>query len=271
MAALDLLATWGVANAGAAVVRDGSLAETYGDTGRRFRIASVAKLLVAYTMLVAVEEGTLALDDPVGPPGSTVRHLLAHASGYGFESDAGVLAAPATRRIYSNRGIEEAAQALAAAASMPFDTYQREAVLDPLGMSATELRGSPAHAMWSTVDDLVRFVGELRRPRLLAPGTVDAMRVVQFPGLTGVLPGVARYEPLDWGLGVERNFAKPGHWAGALLSAESYGHFGGAGTFLWVDPTIDLACVCLTDREFGPWAMDAWPPLGDALVSDAMR
>ena len=81
----------------------------------------------------------------------------------------------------------------------------------------------------------------------------------------------SRYEPLDWGLGVERNFAKPGHWAGALLSAESYGHFGGAGTFLWVDPTIDLACVCLTDREFGPWAMDAWPPLGDALVSDAMR
>ena len=271
MAALNLLATWDVPNVSAAVLRDGSLTESYGDMRHPFRIASVAKLLVSYAMLVAVEEGTIGLDEPAGPPGSTVRHVLAHASGYGFESDAGVLAPPATRRIYSNRGIETAAAALADAAGLPFDEYQREAVLEPLGMNATELRGSPAHGVWSTVDDLVRFVGELRRPRLLAPETVDAMRVVQFPGLAGVLPGVGRYDPLDWGLGVERNFAKPGHWAGSRLSADTYGHFGGAGTFLWIDPTNDLACVCLTDRDFGPWAMDAWPPLGDALVSDAMR
>ena len=35
-------------------------------------------------------------------------------------------------------------------------------------------------------------------------------------------------------------------------SPATFGHFGGAGTFLWVDPVADLALVVLTDREFGP-------------------
>ena len=47
--------------------------------------ASVTKPATALAVLVAVEEGTLALDEPAGPPGSTVRHLLAHASGLGPE------------------------------------------------------------------------------------------------------------------------------------------------------------------------------------------
>ena len=65
---------WPVENAAAAVVlADGTVAGTHGDTGRRFPLASVTKLLTAYGMLVALDEGALELDQPAGPEGSTVR------------------------------------------------------------------------------------------------------------------------------------------------------------------------------------------------------
>ena len=266
---LHLVDAWPVPHVAVAVVAPDGLRAARGDTTRPFRVASVAKLLTAYATLVAVEEGTVTLEDAAGPPGATLAHLLAHASGYGFESDAAALARPGTRRIYSNRGIEEAAAHVASAANMPFATYLGEAVLAPLGMHATELRGSPAHGVWSTVDDLVRLLGELFAPRALAPETVAEMRAVHFPGLPGVLPGIGRYDALDWGLGFERNFAKPGHWAGARVSAETYGHFGGAGAFVWVDPVANVGCVCLADREFDEWALAAWPPFCDALIAEA--
>jgi len=270
---------WGAAHAGAAIVAADAQGSgivsanspQHGDVDTSFRIASIAKLLTAYAVMVAVEEGTVTLDDPAGPPGSTLRHLLAHASGYGFESDAIVLAPLATRRIYSNRGIEEAAAHLGAAAAMPFGEYLREAVLDPLSMSSTELRGSPAYAIWSTVNDLARFVAELFAPQLVAPETCLAMTSVHFYGLPGVLPGVGRFDALDWGLGFERNFAKPGHWAGTRVSPATFGHFGGAGTFLWLDPVAGIGCVCLTDREFGPWAMEVWPALCDDVIAATTR
>jgi CubicO group peptidase (beta-lactamase class C family) len=273
---LQQIDRWGAGHAGACIVRaDGDglvgVAATHGDLDEPLRIASIAKLLTAYALMVAVEEGTVTLDDPAGPPGSTLRHLLAHASGYGFDSDAIVLARPATRRIYSNRGIEEAAAHLSAAAAMPFADYLREAVLEPLALASTELRGSPAFGIWSTVRDLTRFVGELLAPRLIAPETLATMTTVQLPGLPGVLPNVGRFEQLDWGLGFERNFAKPGHWAGTRVSDATFGHFGGAGTFLWVDPVAGVGCVCLTDREFGPWAMDVWPPFCDDVIDATKR
>jgi CubicO group peptidase (beta-lactamase class C family) len=266
--AIKRIDSWPVPRAAAAVIGPGGVLAAHGATTDVVRIASVAKLLTAHAVMVAVEEGIVALDQAAGPPGATLRHLLAHASGYGFESDAGVLAAPGTRRIYSNRGIEEAAALVADAAAMPFAEYLREAVLDPLGMTSSGLRTSAAFGVWSCVDDLARFVGELFAPRLVAPSTLATMVAVQFPGLAGVLPGVARYDPLDWGLGFERNFARPGHWAGREVSARTFGHFGGSGTFVWVDPVESLACVALTDREFGPWAMEAWPPFSDAVVTE---
>ena len=59
---------------------------------------------------------------------------------------------------------------------------------------------------------------------------------MQFPGLVGVLPDVGRMDPNDWGLGVELRDAKTPHWTGARNSPRTFGHFGGSGTFLWVDP-----------------------------------
>lgn len=269
MRALQLIESWPVPSAAAAIVRPEGLVADRGDTSRSYRIASLAKVLTTYATLVAVEEGTVDLDAPAGPPGATLAHLLSHAAGYGFESDAPVLAAPGTRRIYSNRGIEEAAALVAEAAGMPFGDYLGEAVLAPLGMHATALRGSPAHGVWSTVDDLVRFVLELFAPRLLAAETVAELRTVQFGPISGVLPGVGRFDPLDWGLGVERNFGRPGHWAGSRLSSDTFGHFGGAGTLCWVDPVHRVAAVALTDREFDAWALEVWPPFGDAVIAES--
>ncbi len=263
---LALTDSWDVPNVAAAVVTADGSVSTRGDAERAFRIASVGKLVAGYGMLIGVEEGAVGLDDPAGPPGATFRHLLAHTAGYGFESDAGVIAPPGTRRVYSNRGIEEAAAHLERASGMAFADYLTEAVLEPLGMTATQLQGSPAYAMQSTVTDLVRFVGELRRPTLLPVPTVECMRTVQFAGLSGVLPGVGRFDPLDWGLTFELNFGRPGHWAGTALSTSAYGHFGGAGTFLWDDPEAGVAAIVLGDRDFGPWALEVWPAFCTAVV-----
>jgi CubicO group peptidase (beta-lactamase class C family) len=179
-----------------------------------------------------------------------------------------VLAAPGTRRIYSNAGYEQLGLHLTAATGIDFADYLSEAVLDPLGMSATSLRGSPAHGLTSSVADLIQFAAELLAPRLVAPDTWRTMVEVAFPGLRGVLPGHGRLDPLDWGLGPERNFARPGHWGGSRVSTSTFGHFGGTGTFCWVDPAAHLACVCLTDTQFGPWARTAWPALNDAIVAE---
>ncbi len=64
---------------------------------------------------------------------------------------------------------------------------------------------------------------------------------------------------------------KTPHWTGSTNSPETFGHFGGAGTVLWVDPGDDLACVALTDRPFDEWAADAlrlWPELADAVIAE---
>ncbi len=264
--AFALLETWGVPNVAAAVVPAEGEKETRGDVDRVFRIASVGKLLAGYAIMVGVEEGAVDLDDEAGPPGSTLRHLLAHTSGYGFDSTAGAMAAPATRRIYSNRGIEEAAGHLERATGMSFGDYLTEAVLEPVGMGDTHLQGSPAQDVHSTVADLASFVRELFAPTVLSPSGLAEMTSIQFPGLPGVLPNVGRFDPLDWGLTFERNFGKPGHWAGPSPSRDTFGHFGGAGTFLWVDPGAGVAAVVLGDRDFGPWALEAWPPFCTAVI-----
>ena len=117
-----------------------------------------------------------------------------------------------------------------------------------------ELRGSPAADLHGSLDDLVRFAGELLEPRLIAPETLVEATSVQFPGLAGVIPDLGRFDPNDWGLGFELKDGKHPHWSGSRTSPRTFGHFGGSGTFLWVDPEAALALACLTDREFDAWA-----------------
>lgn len=265
MDALRQVDAWEVPSAAAAVIgRRGELGSR-GDRERVYRLASVTKLMTALACLVAAEEGVVDLDEPAGPPGSTIRHLLAHASGLPFEGDGPPLARPGTRRIYSNAGFEALAVAVAERAEMPFGEYLHAAVFAPLGLGA-ELRGSPAAGAHASLADLVRFARELLAPTLVSAETLAEATSVQFPGLAGVLPGIGRYDPLDWGLGFELKDRKEAHWSGSRTSPQAFGHFGGSGTFLWVDPTPGIACACLTDREFGPWALEAWPRLSDAVL-----
>jgi CubicO group peptidase (beta-lactamase class C family) len=260
-----LVADWPVATVSGALIAGGEVIASTGDMGWTTRLASISKLLAAYAGLVAIEEETISLDQPAGPEGATYRHLLSHAAGYAFDSDE-IIAAVGAKRIYSNTGIEVFADSMSAAAGMPFGEYLTEAVFRPLGMNSTELGGSPAHAVWSSLGDLVAFVLELFEPALVASATVAEATSVQFPGLAGVVPGVGRYDPNPWGLGFEIKGGKLHHWMGDRVSRRTYGHFGGAGTFLWVDPEQSLAAVVLTDREFGPWAMEAWPAFSDEIV-----
>lgn len=267
MTALDAVAAWPVEAAAVGVLRGDGAREVTGDPQRTYAWASVTKVVTALTCWVAVEEGTLDLDAEAGPPGSTVRHLLAHAAGLDPDGDR-ALAQPGERRIYSNHGFEVLAATLEEAAGMAFGDYAAEAVLDPLAMAATRLEGSPAHGIHGPLDDLLRLAGELLAPTLVDRTTLEAATAVAFPGLDGVLPGFGRQSPNDWGLGVEIRDGKSPHWTPRTASARTFGHFGRSGSFLWVDPDAGVACCCLSDREFGPWAAVAWPALGEAVLAE---
>lgn len=267
MDALAQVEAWPAETVAVGVLRGGTEVAAHGPRERVFAWASVTKPVTALATLVAAEEGILDLDDAAGPPGSTVRHLLAHASGLPFDGHA-LLARPGQRRIYSNTGFDVLGEAVAAAGEMPFPEYLRAAVLGPLELRSTVLRGSPAAGLQGPLDDLLRVGAELQRPRLVAPETLAEATSVQFPGLVGVLPDVGRMEPNDWGLGVELRDEKRPHWTGTRNSPRTFGHFGGTGTFLWIDPEADVALACLTDLQFGPWALQAWPRLADDVLRE---
>ena len=268
--ALDAIADWPVTAAAAAVVGPSGVLASHGDTGRVFELASVTKPLVARSVQVAVEEGVVELDAAAGPPGSTIRHLLAHASGLAMHSDH-VLAKPGTRRMYSNYGFTVLAQTVEAESGIEFGRYLAEAVCEPLGMATTRLNGGAVAAGFgatSTVADLAAFAADLLRPSTVSAQLHAEATNVQFPGLDGVLPGYGVQRPNDWGLGFEIRDAKSPHWTGARNSARTYGHFGQAGGFIWADPEAGLALVALTDRDFGEWALDIWPAISDAVISE---
>ena len=261
---------WGAEHAAVAVVSAEGVLGEHGDDSHVFRWLSVTKLVTAVAALVAAEEGIIELDEPAGPAGSTVRHLLAHASGLPFDGPEPI-ARPGERRIYSNSGFETLGDFVASRAEMPFSEYLGDAVLRPLAMEGSVLEGSPAQALRGPRRDLVAFAHELFEPRLLAPETLAEATSVQFPGLVGVIPGLGRQDPNDWGLGFELRDRKSPHWTGSKNSPRTYGHFGGSGTFLWLDPDAGLACSCLTDREFDSWALDAWPAFSDSVLDEFSR
>lgn len=274
MSALHLVTGWPVDHVGAAIITEAG-ADHVGDLERSYALASLTKPITAWAIMIAVEEGVIDLDGPLqhvaAPEGATMRHLLSHAGGFAFDGDQPI-AAIERSRIYSNTGFERAADELAAAAAMPFDDYLGEAVLSPLGMTATALHGSPAHGITSTLADMITFASEMRRPRLLARSTADEVIRPQYPSLGGIVPGVGRFDRCPWGLGVELHGDKSPHWMGRANSAATFGHFGGAGTMMWVDPRADVAVVALTDRRFETWRDDAlrlWPAFSDAALADA--
>ena len=259
---------WGADHAAAAVIGPAGVLAMRGDATRRYRWTSVTKLATALVALIAAERGLLDLDEPAGPPGSTVRHLLAHASGLPFEGQR-TLAAPGTRRIYSNIGFDVLGTLVEERAGAPFAAALESWVLAPLGMDATVLHERASQGLYGPLDDLIAFARELQRPTLLATDAFAEATTIAFPGLVGVLPGVGRFDPCDWALGFELHDAKTPHWMAEANSPETFGHFGGSGSFAWVDPVAGLAVVTLTDRDYGPWALEAWPAFSAAVLKAA--
>ena len=64
--------------------------------------------------------------------------------------------------------------------------------------------------------------------------------------------------------------SKSPHWTGTANSPATFGHFGAAGSMLWVDPAAGCGLVALTDRAFDDWpdALAAWSELSDAVVAE---
>jgi CubicO group peptidase (beta-lactamase class C family) len=218
-------------------------------------------------VLIGIERGLIDLEEPAGPPGSTVRHLLAHASGLPFEG-ATPIAAPGRRRIYSNTAFDHLGRMVSVRAGRPFSEVLAEQILGPLGLDA-QLEGRPSEGLVGTTTGLARFARELLTPTLMGRQTLASAATVAFPGLPGTLPGVGRFKSLDWGLGFEIRADKAPHWTGTRNSPGTFGHFGGAGTFLWVDPAAQVGLVATTGREYGPWALEVWPDLSDAVLMEA--
>ena len=268
MKALGAISEFGARHAAAAVITGSGRIEFAGDLTHRFALASVTKILVAYAALIAYEEHSLALNDPAGPVGSTVAHLLAHASGLAPDPPPRSLSEPGKRRIYSNAGFEVLADLIATASGLSIEEYLSSGVFEPLGMLDADLEGSAASGAFATIEDCVMFCRELLSPTLISRSTLTFATRVAFSGLSGVLPGYGRQDPNDWGLGFELRDAKSPHWTGASNSPATFGHFGQSGTFLWVDPHARVALVLLTDRDFGDWAIDAWPRLSDDVLAE---
>lgn len=270
MRAFDLVRDWPVTAVAVAVIDHDENLHTYGNTNTEFRIASVTKMMTAWATLIAVEDGSVNLDDEVGQPDCTLRHLLAHAGGYGFDSTAAIIS-PARKRVYSNTGYDMIATHVATATQFEFADYLNESVFQPLGMGSSKLLGSAAKDVHSTLDDLAKFMGELRTPTLIAEGTFREVTGSQFPELDGVVPGFGRFDPCPWGLGPELRGLKHPHWTATQNSSSTYGHIGGTGTFVWVDPVANVACCALADREFDEWARIQWPKFGDAVLAELGR
>ena len=272
------VAEWPVPNVSACVVSSGrgpaEILAHHGQLDRVYRLASITKMVSAYAIAIAVEETVLDLDAalPVSTAGQahvTLRHLLSHAAGYPFDGHTAV-APVETSRIYSNTGIEIAAEWLELQSGISFGEYLTEAVLIPLQMTSSQFSGSAAHGLSSTVSDLAKFAGELLVPHLVSPVTLAEATRTQYPDLDGIVPGMGRYTPCPWGLGMEIAGEKSPHWMGRERSPSTFGHFGGAGTMMWVDPEADVSLIALTDQSFDQWAAAAtrqWAQLSDQVLA----
>ncbi len=239
--ALRQLDEWGADNAAAGVVGPEGVRAVHGPVGHEFRWASVTKPATALATLVAAEEGVVDLDEPAGPPGSTVRHLLAHASGLPFEGEAPIAEPGQATDLLEHRlraagsargsGRRDAVRRLPAGGGLRAARHGRRA--PRLGRARTCSARSTTRSSWRASCCGRRWSRPRRSPR---------RRRVQFPGLRRRAPRPRALGPER--LGPRLRAARTGRartGRGRRNSPRTFGHFGGSGTFLWVDPDVDLA------------------------------
>jgi CubicO group peptidase (beta-lactamase class C family) len=168
-----------------------------------FEIGSMSNQVSAEAVMMLVEDGKLALDDPLskyltGLPqewrGIRLRHLLTHTSGLpDWEADTAFSyrreyttaefvafvarhpldCPPGTRFAYTNSAFPLLGKVIETVASVPYEHFVTERILKPAGMVETRFRHAkdvvPNHAAGYVDRDGVFENGEPLRPAILAP------------------------------------------------------------------------------------------------------
>ena len=206
---------------------------------------------------------------------------------------------PGTNQSYSDLGYALAGRMAATVAGTPFQEIVRSEILEPAGLSNTffpspeselvrtaTVQGSPGidpdTAMYSsayalglahpafgvvaTLSDLLRF-GLLFEPssrtRIHSRIAVQAMTTDQtggdFAAEDMVVPtGVIH----AWGIGfmIKGRSGYP-----ELVSSESYGHGGGSGCCLWIEPRHGVAIAFVSNRHYNSDPIDFMTRLDQAI------
>jgi CubicO group peptidase (beta-lactamase class C family) len=216
--------------------------------------ASISKLVVAMAFGVEMDWDLHSYTEMVGPQGANFANLLSHSSGLGLEESDPVVPI-ATKRIYSNYGVELAVSRLVG--ENPASEWMSDRVFIPLGMTTTSLVDRPSAGVSGSTNDLATFALAWMRSDLLAPATRDRIVRPYLPDLAGIVPGFGRFSPCPWGMGPEVRGDKD-HWMGDW-PPRSFGHFGQSGSLLLVNVDEAIAVVATSTEPFGSWAVSLWP------------
>jgi len=273
-----------------------------------YRIASITKLFTATAILQLRDAGKLQLDDPVAKhlswfylndtfddsPVITIRHLLTHTSGLPRELNAlywdemkfpeleefvkmfqesSTILPRETELKYSNVAFNALGEVVASVSGKPYPDYVREHILEPLGMTGTEVMprknmptlaigygfrkpGQPRRVesffdkkamassgnMASTVEDLARFIslqfreGAAGGAQILKGSTLREMHRVHW-----LRPNWKSGRGLGWSLVRVDDQVRITHG----------GSVPGYKTFVSVTPADKFGVIVLTNAEDG--------------------
>lgn len=272
-----------------------------------YRVGSISKLFTALATMQLVEQGKLDLDAPLSKvlpsfrivipfedaKPITLRQLMCHRSGLVRESPVGgyfddsqpsmgesiaslascvLVNPPDTKTRYSNIGVTVVGQAVAAASGLPFEQYERNFLLNPLGMDGSswrvdsrirdqlatgymrvadgqggffhraapefELGTLPAGNLYSNVNDMAHFAQMLLAGGALADGQIvssETLEQMSIPQLTGN----------DTGFGI-------GFYVGRFDKYRTIQHSGavyGFSTAIIVLPEAQVAVIVLANED----------------------
>jgi CubicO group peptidase (beta-lactamase class C family) len=174
---------------------------------------------------------------------------------------------------YSDLGYLMLTQGLADVAGRPFADIVRSTVLEPVEARSAEFGPRPREASVATERDeewrKKRLRGEVHDENAFAVGGIAGhaglfgtaadvagiARVYREGAVIGnELARLARTEHVKEdnvrrGLGVALR-APRDPMVGRYMSVDAYGHTGFTGTSLWIDPSIDLTVIILTNRVY---------------------
>jgi CubicO group peptidase (beta-lactamase class C family) len=229
--------------------------------------ASVSKMAVALAFGVEVSWQMHRYEEFVrGHPGITFANLLSHSAGFGLEENDPRIS-PASKRIYSNFGIDLAVQSIVENNSPA--AWLNDRVFLPFGMTSTHLVGRPAAGVEGSTADLARLAVGWLRPDGISAQVRNRIITPYVPELAGVVPGFGRFAPCPWGLGPEVRGEKH-HWMGEWPS-DSFGHFGQSGALMLLNATEQIAVVATSSHSFGPWAQELWPEWTTSMRALALK